>query len=395
MYDRKTRNNHFVPQFYLKKFCDGQKLYVLNKKTGRIQEKNTTKTVASKKDLYTLRKKIDKNDIEFCTNIFPPQLITDLDKATLKLLTLFLNDELGKIINMRSLVELLGGNNEVQEYMEKKWEEAMINQSDSMQQEALMGLYETGFLSVLEKILSADKMDFLDQTKKDFPGVKIYLYKKINSFIIKAMQEISAKHVFDRPSKLEKMFSPMENDFINLVHYMNVQFSRTAKKYNDIFEKEEIKENLENLHVDPKNVMALILNYKLIDITSNLCEKGFHVVLIKNGTRTDFIASDNPVVNIHSGWKMTNEMTAKDFELYMPVTPKRGLLLTNNPVYNQTVEFFLHEEDIHHWNHAVIKNSEQDLYSGSRETLEQLRKKYNWEQTGHTGKTLLDPSLSC
>lgn len=120
MYDRKTRNNHFVPQFYLKKFCDGQKLYVLNKKTGRIQEKNTTKTVASKKDLYTLRKKIDKNDIEFCTNIFPPQLITDLDKATLKLLTLFLNDELGKIINMRSLVELLGGNNEVQEYMEKK-----------------------------------------------------------------------------------------------------------------------------------------------------------------------------------------------------------------------------------------------------------------------------------
>nr|DAV68162.1 MAG TPA: Protein of unknown function (DUF4238) [Bacteriophage sp.] len=258
----------------------------------------------------------------------------------------------------------------------------MINQGDSMQQEALMGLYETGFLPVLEKILSDDKMNFLDQTKKDFPEVKIYLYERMTSFIIKAMQEMAAKHVFARLSKPGEIHLPPENDFVNLVHYMNIQFSRTAKRYNDIFEKEETKEYMKTFHANPKSIMALILNYKLIDITSNLCEKGFHVVLIKNGTRTDFIASDNPVVNIHSGWKMTNEMTAKDFELYIPVTPKRGLLLTNNPVYNQTVEFFLHEEDIHHWNHAVIKNSEQDLYSGSRETLEQLRKKYNLGTNG-------------
>lgn len=330
-----------------------------------------------------MEKKIDKNDINILTTIFPTQLTTPLDKYTLGLLTLFLNDELGKTINMRNLVELQGGNNQIQEHIEKKWEEAMINQGDSMQQEALMGLYETGFLPVLEKILSDDKMDFLDQTKKDFPEVKIYLYERMISFIIKAMQEMAAKHVFARLSKPGEIHLPPENDFVNLVHYMNIQFSRTAKRYNDIFEKEETKKNMKTFHANPKSIMALILNYKLIDTTSNLCEKGFHVVLIKNGTGTDFIASDNPVVNIHSGWKMTNEMTAKDFELYMPVTPKRGLLLTSNPVYNQTTEFSLQEEkEILHWNHAVIKNSEQDLYSGSRETLEQLRKKYNLGANG-------------
>lgn len=66
-----------------------------------------------------MEKKIDKNDINILTTIFPTQFTTPLDKYTLGLLTLFLNDELGKTINMRNLVELQGGNNQIQEHIEK------------------------------------------------------------------------------------------------------------------------------------------------------------------------------------------------------------------------------------------------------------------------------------
>jgi len=89
-------------------------------------------------------------------------------------------------------------------------------------------------------------------------------------------------------------------------------------------------------------------------------------ILLSNTTRTPFITSDNPIVNISECDDKGNPV---DFILYFPVTPSSALLLvdgSNN--HNSTFSV----EDVNHYNLRIFDLAYKQVYANEHDVLENI-----------------------
>lgn len=120
-----------------------------------------------------------------------------------------------------------------------------------------------------------------------------------------------------------------------------------------------------------------ILSYRLaLNLGRSLSSsaKSDHHTLIKNNTKTDFITSDCPVINIHESAENINpSLPPESLDLYFPISPKLAYIISSEDKYNSLASG-IDEEKVKKLNIKMAKKSHLSIFGTSRQAIEESRR---------------------
>ena len=367
MSNTQTKNNHFVPQFYLKKFLNSSNtLCMLDKKYGKKYERNIQdlKRIASKKNLYSISKKISNNDITCYKIIFKldDHYITN---EVINYLVAFLNDDFGSIVNLHTSSSAKIEPQHLEE-IKKEIQKKIKNVGIAKRQEHLFCMYENDFQPIYDDILTQESILQIAKSNKTqmdhtiFPS--IYITKKILGSIANEMQK--QFHQYDEmpePVNFLDDFSP--NKYFDFLHYIINQHLRTPKIIDskDFENDPKIQALLKKYNVCRTNIMFLFIHHHSLTMLDDLTRNKFKPILIKNATKVGFITSDNPCINIHT--TTYNALGSENLEIYFPLSPNISILLTNKNCYENIDEIIATKNDILQYNKKIYEEADRYIYS--------------------------------
>ena len=308
--DNKTEDNHFVPQGYLKNFIKNNHIYykdILN--NYPVQKTQSVKGLCVEENLYTLHEKISNEEFQQFLNIacINDKFLIDLCEKIKN----YLNGDFSEMgYELNSLIKVIASF-----YMDNK-------ETCSYYQEDLYGYYDNLFPNICENIIEIEQIPTFEDDKYAIDDLMYNLQvccarKALNCLyngILEDTQDEVEKE--DLKSKKRELFKQMtfeQNDYMNIILYMAIQFFRTdntIKKLASIIKDEHFKEKFAFLY-------AQCMPYVIV---SNIVQKNGRLRLIINSSSTDFITSDNPCINIAD----TNELN-----LYMPISNKLAIICNN------------------------------------------------------------------
>ncbi len=380
-----TKNNHFVPQFYLKSFLDvSNNIYIGDKKNNNCYKTKNLKSIAFKKNLYTITKKISNNDIEWFRKILNLSTNNYMTQTYLDTLVHFLNDELADMFSVKT------SNKAFQEILNKEIK-SLINEDISRNQELLFSLYENDFYKIYINILeqkrinlplTSDNTPFLYLALKITQSIYLYLAKKIRLSVSKELKKIKqdGQEILEDIVNLKKTkIEP--NEYYDLWHYILIQYFRTEKIIKLSGLPEEALKKLDTIEkssgITSDNIVFLIIHYQTLNILDNLIRDNFKLILIKNETEMNFITSDNPAVNPYSYIAEERVLQDAEFEIYFPLSPKLAILCSKNflhPSFNKDLleVKVTSVNEIEYWNKLILREANRYVYASS----ESFIKKY-------------------
>lgn len=101
------------------------------------------------------------------------------------------------------------------------------------------------------------------------------------------------------------------------------------------------------------------------NLTFGIVSSKFTVVILENNTSVKFITSDQPVINTKADYSVPDKVL--DLELYFPVTPEIGLLLSKDKAQELIVFRDLNKQEVSKYNQLIIDAYEDQLYFTSLE----------------------------
>ena len=154
-----TKKNHYVPRFYLKKFCDtDNRIWKLDKTNNNIYHPETLNSECSKKNLYTIKNKISEQEIDIIIKVFnlnENKIILE----TLMHLVYFLNDEIGNLFSV-----IYSKDRKIEKQINNALNKGLNNNDISRTQEILITeLFEQRFIPIYEQIIQTNSIDFIEQ----------------------------------------------------------------------------------------------------------------------------------------------------------------------------------------------------------------------------------------
>lgn len=376
---QQTKDNHYVPQFYLKQFLNNDgflQCYDLQKK--QYFSSNRPKEICKRKNLYLIKNKI-----------------SSLDKA---LLWMFL----GNIDNedkdfCRHLIEMLNGtvsnlisikvnNNQVQEKINKCLLSTLNETETSRKIETLFTFIENDFQIFFNEIIKNKSISVSDFSTTD---IKTYLYIKILKYVYQDLFN-SLKYTLKSENvkkcelpKLNLLEHSKENlPIIDIMHYVLSQYFRTKRIVNGVkhnFKKYEsqiqknINSNVSDEKFDTDNITFLYLIIKPILLLNDMLKNDFYPILLKNCTYTPFLISDNPSINTYAD-KNKKKYNVDELEIYFPLTSNLALLLTKNKnIVNEIEDVNVIDE----YNLKIIKNAERYIFANDKVILKKYDNYYS------------------
>jgi len=362
-----TKDNHFVPQFYLKTFANQEGfIYYYDKETKKHYKTNNFAELAFGRNLYTIKNKISAEDIDIFKELFEQKLDSPLEQDYINHLTALLNDDFKKLF----IVKYKKDKN-VEQKINSKIEEIFKPEEISRNQELLFHFYEQLFQPIYQKIIGAESFPFEKPTQKN--PISYLAFQMMSFTIITLKQKVCAilKRYDTEFISNQKISNPFINDpYVDCIHYLVVQYLRTNKRINfpdlDIIEKKLSK--LSNKNFDINNVMFLYLHFCSLNITQNLISSKYRLILIKNLSNIPFITSDNPAVNPFSSI-VPNKILPDGYEIFLPLSPKLGILCTKTCLYKteKDVATITDSKQISYWNNLEVVSSERYIYSNNQE----------------------------
>ena len=372
-----TKKNHFVPKFYLKKFLnENEKIFVYDKKIKKTSNYSSLKSIGMRENLYTVRCKISHDDILFYKKVVNPD-DHKMEENFIKLLVSFLNNDLGNILSNELHEYSIEDQNKIKGFITDK----INNFGFSRRQEDLFCLYENNFRPVYEDILEYEDITIINslQQPKVSEGIFISIYMKIKicEFIIKKSVVVFNKILDKEEGKvtdienIRQSYSDKDRKF-DFIHYIMNQFLRTNKNIDLVQLKEDaqIQNTLEENNAQMNNIMFLSIHHNSLQLLDRILKAGYKTILIINDTKTTFITSDNPCINIkydvfeYSYTPIDNDT----FEIYFPLSPRIAVLLTNRECYNE--KFTLKKtNDVLAFNKKIYNMAERYIYANNKEDL--------------------------
>lgn len=377
-----TKNNHFVPQFYLKSFLDdSNNIYLWDNKNNKCYTSKKLEYIASKKNLYTITEKISSNDIDWFRKTFKVSIDNFMTQTYLFTLVCFLNDEFANLFSIET------SDKEIQEILNREIK-SLLNEKVSRNQELLFSLYENDFYKNYIDILEQEHINLpLKSTEDPF----LYLASKITKFIY---SRFGTKVHLSVSEKLKEIKQDNQENFVNLEevkiepnpyydlwHYILIQYFRTEKIIKFFGLPEENRKRLNTIaeinRFNSENVIFLIIHYQSLNILDKLIQDNFKLILIKNDTNINFITSDNPAVNPYSTIVMDRDLQDAEFEIYFPLSPKLAILCSKNFLH-KNYDKDLSEvkitsiDEVDYWNKLIVKTANRYVYA----TSENILKKY-------------------
>lgn len=367
-----TKDNHFVPQFYLKNFTNSENfISCYDKKTKKYYKVNDLKEIASKKNLYTIKNKISLNDLEIFKDLFEQKIETPLEQDFIRHLFALLNDDFKSLFTIKYEKD-----KNIEQKINLKIANLFKPAEISRNQELLFRFYEQLFQPLYQKIITTEALPF---EKDPSQYVFSYLAFQIMSFsVITTKQKIYSilKNNKVKIIPKQKISNPFSEDsYINFIHYLVIQYLRTKKRihFSDLGYIQKELTVLSNKKFDINNVMFLYIHFCSLNITQNLINSKYKLILINNLSNIPFITSDNPAVNPFSS--IISPKTIPDgYEIFLPLSPKLGVLYTKICLYKteKDIATITEEKQITYWNDLIFKSAERYIYSNTEEIFKKI-----------------------
>lgn len=370
-----TKDNHYVPVFYLSKFLDADaRTHMLDKKKGVIHSTSDLRTIAFKTNLYTIKNKISENDVSCFKKMFKIKEDDLITNTTIKLIVPFLNDELGFLISIKSKSE---EKKEIIEKIGKEFKDSLCEKEISRNQELLFCEYENAFRPIYDAILTDGKISLsCDNSISAIPylasKMALYVYESVPKKIVmmkKNVPEIKAE--FCRISSKIRADVP-KNQYYDLINYIVIQHLRTLKIWGAF---NINSENFKKYGVNSDSLRFLFVHCHSLAIVDNLIKDNYKLILIKNKTQTPFITTDNPTRNTYVSFAEDRKLECDELEFYFPLTPDMAILYSKRACYSETDEIEItNEAGIEPFNMLLFDGAESYVYSNSKTYLENLLK---------------------
>lgn len=361
-----TKNNHYVPRFYLKNFLDDDnRIWKLDKTNLKIYHPYNLNAECSKKNLYTGKNKITKTDVDIIIIRLFELDKRKMQKTTLNHLVVFLNDEIGKLLNI---------NYPKDPNIEKRLNDSLnndLNNNDiSRTQELLITeLYENKFLPIYERILNTNSIDFINQTIDD--SIALYSCINITKFVYKYLQ-IKFEQLTNSRFHNKNIFTIKENTYFDLILYFFLQDLRTCNVIRNLQESLALSRLQEFVNINNENFSFLTISMLLITIAEKLfyINSPFKFILMKNETNINFVTSDCPCINVYASFIETRLLQEHEIEFLFPLSQNLALLMTDKICYTLNNIHIVKDIDMDVYNKTIIKTAQRYVYANSRNLLE-------------------------
>lgn len=363
-----TKNNHYVPRFYLKYFASAGYIYayIIGKGKIKVFNSHNLNNVSSLKNLYTLH--TDKVDMSLIRSghylINEEALNCSLDEIIYYELTCFLSDRMSESILLTASTS--HRNYQIIEFLKAHADGA----GAARNAELLLGHYESKAKAIIDKIIDNQAAAPILKKIADERGTatKFFLYDDIVDVMYKNLF-IHLKDLFESnkgayPSFLEPdKLDEESRNYIYLLYYIVLQLLRNPKAIK-VYE----NERHEPLPDTVRFGWLLQMFYQGIHIAAKCAFQNYKFIIINNDSNLDFITSDVPVVNTYS-YMPYEEMSEADFLLYYPISSRHALYVTNceKIVQNDALQF--DEQNVHQHNMLIYKHALKFVFAAQQDTL--------------------------
>lgn len=388
-----TKNNHFVPQGYLKNFLnDKLSLYKYDLDNSlKSYEITNLKKECSCKNLYSTKQKITYEEIRFTCKLAGYNDEVEIDFC--KKICDYINGDFFSFIDNTCPIHIpLEYHKMFMTYIKGILDEKSISRS---QENIFTSVYENDFYNILDKIIKSESIDFLNNNMNS-SSVSLYLYVKLEAFLHKSAFKIINKKLKEvypnlpNTKEIEENLGKLKfntNLYVDLIHYLIIQYFRTEKQIDNLKNSLiHLKKYWKSQYADyqlPDYVQKFIglnedsfififIHLKSIYLVESLINSQYKLLLLNNDTEVPFITSDSPCINIYASYIDPFELQGNDFEIYFPISPTLALLYTNRTGYKniENTEITLNNEKmILQFNASIKKLAKRYLYSNINSLL--------------------------
>ncbi|MNM23661.1 hypothetical protein D3C81_340660 [compost metagenome] len=191
------------------------------------------------------------------------------------------------------------------------------------------------------------------------------IHATVESNSIKFIEYIRAEDIGFWNDKKEKT---------NFLIFIFLQLFRTKKIQEDLTLALKIKVPGDIRLVNAWGVLRQMFAINVAD--SLLNDVHYYALLLLNDTKIPLITADQPVINTHSiGSTLFQE--PDQFEVYYPVSPRKAIMLTNVQPKQKNDVMILTDQNVALYNSYMIDRSHEQIFSTSKEILEQITIKGN------------------
>ncbi|MCK6205740.1 DUF4238 domain-containing protein [Bacillus infantis] len=165
-----------------------------------------------------------------------------------------------------------------------------------------------------------------------------------------------------------------DDSFVDFLLFLSTQYYRTKRiKMNVIRSTKEaadrvglsLEKNVENIWNISSHILATSFAHTLFIASEN-----FKWTILTNTGNIPFITGDQPVINTHANYSL-NETTT-ELELYYPLSPDKALLISTVNYLDSSTKVEIDENQVSRYNLLMLKASEEQVFSNSREILNNL-----------------------
>ena len=164
--------------------------------------------------------------------------------------------------------------------------------------------------------------------------------------------------------------------------YMCMQYLRTNRMEQEILHKSR---QLQTFGADISKCWPVMRNIYATNIAYTLFNKraSLAITILNNNTQTEFITSDQPVINIFSVLlNGARSLKEHELELYYPVSPKRAIIIskTSEKIASKNVT----DQDAFLYNKLIAKASHEQIYANSENALTSIAQFHQMKPTAHS-----------
>lgn len=364
-----TKGSHSVWKHYLKKFCSEKGALFVTDLHSNKQYSSSINNAAKENHIYTITEKISKDDVDAFKYIFKIN-VKGNDEDFLFHLTCFLNNQ----------PELTLKDNIVSEFIQKNIKKDNdINYQRN--QEKLFSYYEDSFMPAYEMLINKNSEFYnsLFLTDVDLElAILAAIEQKTSMFLLKSIYtqlikdiSLNKEDVLDLKSelcdfqkKMDTFFADMyefcNNKFFNIYYFLTFILSQYFRTENRIRILDELAEYHAQKNPDAnyniKSLAALFIHFQTQNMAKKFVQSKHKIIFVCNETEKLFFTSDCPIVN-------TRSVDDNIIELYYPLTPRLGMLFSNDTPYKDITELNADIEKVNQLNKLMIKSGGRRIYS--------------------------------
>lgn len=308
-YKQIKRNHHYVWSYYLKSWATGNNLFYISKK-GNIS-RDSVRGLAKETDFYKINP-FNADDIEYIKRFSSksPQFLQEIHMSYLQYFI-----KLSKVSNTIS--------------------ESKINSED---------------LKTIDSVIRHNSLE--------------NLYSEFEGITVKVITELSQgkKNALDSKQNMFAFCSFIGHQILR-TQRMKEKFVQTSKS-NSLTTVYDYEKNWWFLSF----ILGLNLGWSLYE--SRTRDKHIYIT---NNTDIPFIASDNPIINVHSTVKGLNEFEAPEYaDFFIPLSPRYAYMINDSSDYDH-LEASISAEEVKTFNQAIYEKSYKTVFASEESILKGIK----------------------